>query len=66
MREQLDEIAKRRLKEALLALNEGPDRSLLKKLYGVDGYVEVGPETYAEAEALAMAEGFLPARRPGR
>jgi len=47
------------LQEALLALNEGPHRSLLKNLYNVDGYVPVTHDTYAEVERLARQYGFL-------
>lgn len=59
VRKGLDPGARQSFKDALLALNEGPRRSLLSRLYGVDGYVEVGPETYAEVETLAAQEGFL-------
>ncbi len=60
VRKGLDSSSREGFKKALLALNEGPDRPLLQQLYGVDGYVEVGTQTYAETEALATAEGFLP------
>lgn len=63
VRQGLDGKVRKAFKEALLALNEGPDKPLLDRLYGVDGYVEVTPETYEEVEALAAAEGFLPSAR---
>jgi phosphonate transport system substrate-binding protein len=47
------------LQEALLALNDGPDRGLLKNLYSVDGYVPVTHETYAEVEQVARRYGFI-------
>lgn len=47
------------LREALLALNEGPDHGLLAYLYGVDGYVEVDHSTYAEVERVAREYEFL-------
>lgn len=46
-------------KKALLELQGGPNAELLQHLYGVDGYVEVGPETYAEVEKVATSYGFL-------
>ena len=47
------------LQEALLALNQGPDRQLLERLYNVDGYVAVDHETYLETAKLARRHGFL-------
>ena len=47
------------LREALLALNEGPNRGLLKNLYNVDGYVPVSHDTYAEVERIARRHGFI-------
>ncbi len=57
----LDPHLAKGLEEALLALNEGPHRSLLKQLYNVDGYVQVNHETYRGVEALAREHGFLKA-----
>lgn len=51
------------LQEALLALNDGPDRALLKQLYNVDGYVKVTHETFAETEQIAREHGFLKGSR---
>lgn len=51
-------------KKALLELAGGPRRSLLRYLYNVDGYVEVGPETFTDVEGLARDFGFL--GTPGR
>ena len=48
------------LRDALLALNEeGPDHKLLKNLYGVDGYVRVTHETFADVAKLAREHGFI-------
>ena len=47
------------LKRALLALNDGLHRELLKSLYNVDGYVPVTHETYAEVERVARQYGFI-------
>ena len=49
----------RKLQEALLALNDGPRRHLLRYLYNVDGYVAVTHETYAEVERVAREYGFV-------
>jgi phosphonate transport system substrate-binding protein len=49
----------KRLKEALLALNDGPNKGLLKNLYGVDGYVPVTHDTYKGVEAVARTHGLL-------
>ena len=51
------------LRDALLALNEGPDRALLRKLYNVDGYIPVTHETYAEVEQVARRYGFIEEKR---
>lgn len=58
-RKGLDAPTVTAFQEALLALNAGPNRALLKKLYNVDGYVKVTPETFAETERIARAYGFL-------
>ncbi|MCZ6726926.1 MAG: phosphate/phosphite/phosphonate ABC transporter substrate-binding protein [Acidobacteria bacterium] len=47
------------LREALLALNDGPNRNLLEQLYNVDGYVEVDHSTYAGVAELAKEYGFV-------
>lgn len=59
VRKGLDRGLAKRFQSALLALNEGEDRALLKHLYSVDGYVAVTHETYAEVEKTARAYGFL-------
>ena len=51
------------LREALLALNDGPRRDLLKNLYNVDGYVSVTHETYEEVERVAREYGFIDAEQ---
>jgi phosphonate transport system substrate-binding protein len=48
-----------RLQQALLALNDGPNRLLLKSLYSVDGYVTVTHDTFREVEELARSYGFI-------
>jgi phosphonate transport system substrate-binding protein len=58
-RRGLDAASVAALQEALLALNDGPDRALLKQLYNVDGYVRVTHQTFAETEQLAREYGFL-------
>ena len=47
------------LQKALLALNEGEGRALLKHLYSVDGYVAVTHETYDKVAQVAREYGFL-------
>jgi phosphonate transport system substrate-binding protein len=47
------------LREALLALNEGPNRNLLEQLYNVDGYIEVDHSTYSGVAELAKEYGFV-------
>ncbi len=63
IREGLDRDLAEKLQQALLALNEGPDKKLLQYLYSVDGYVAVSHETYAEVEQVARAFGFLKRRK---
>ncbi len=59
VRRGLDPALAERLQQALLALNEGPRRDLLKSLYNVDGYVRVTHEDYLEVERIARKYGFL-------
>jgi len=59
VRKDLDEKLAKGLQEALLALNDGDHRVLLKQLYNVDGYVVVDHDTYAPVEEVARAYGFL-------
>ena len=47
------------LQGALLALNKGKDRQLLKHLYNVDGYVKVTDADYESVATLARQYGFL-------
>ncbi len=65
VREGLDAGLAEKLKRALLKLNDGPNRALLKVLYSVDGYVEVSHETYAEVEKVARDYGFVKKRSGG-
>jgi phosphonate transport system substrate-binding protein len=59
VRKELDAKVAEKLRQALLALNQGPERKLLKHLYGVDGYVPVTHETYAGVEQVAREYGFV-------
>ncbi len=59
VRDGLDAGVTEGLKQALLALNEGPDHGLLKYLYSVDGYVAVDHDTYAGVEQIAREYGFV-------
>ena len=59
VRKDLEKKRVEGLRQALLALNTGPDHGLLQHLYGVDGYVEVDPSTYAEVERVALEYEFL-------
>lgn len=59
VRKDLDKKTTSRLQEALLALNDGPRKSLLKHLYNVDGYVKVTHETYLQVEHVARDYGYL-------
>lgn len=60
VRKDLDPQAVENLRAALLALNLGSDRALLKRLYNVDGYVKVTLADYAGVARIAEAYGFLP------
>lgn len=51
-----------KLQAALLALNDGPNRPLLKSLYNVDGYVKVAHADYQGVERVAREYGFLKAK----
>ncbi len=62
VRKGLDKGIASRLQEALLALNNGPRRSLLKQLYNVDGYVKVTHEDYLEVERVARDYGYVRTR----
>ena len=56
-KELQETIAK--LQAALLILNKGSNRQLLKYLYNVDGYVKVTHSDYQSVERLAREYGFL-------
>lgn len=62
-RRGLDQKLAEGFKEALLALNEGPDHGLLKQLYSVDGYVAVDASTYAGVARLAREYDLMPGRK---
>lgn len=63
VRKGLDAASVAAIQEALLALNDGANRGLLKQLYNVDGYVKVTHETFAETEKIAREYGFLKDKR---
>jgi phosphonate transport system substrate-binding protein len=58
VRKELNPQLVAKLQAALFALNKGPNRKLLAKLYGVDGYVKVTHATYADVERVAREYGF--------
>jgi phosphonate transport system substrate-binding protein len=62
VRNGLDPQTVAALQSALLALNGGANRGLLKYLYNVDGYVKVTHRDFAEVERLARAYGFFKAK----
>lgn len=59
VRKGLDPEVGAALRAALLALNDGPDRDLLKLLYSVDGYFAADAQTYRDVEALAQEFGLI-------
>lgn len=59
VRKDLNRETVQKLRDALMALNDGPDHGLLRYLYNVDGYVEVGPEDFDEVREVARAYGFV-------
>ncbi len=59
VRKDLSESRTSALQNALLKIQDGPDKGLLKNLYGVDGYVKVTHETFAEVEAIARDYDFI-------
>ena len=62
VRKDLDTQLVEKLTETFLALNEGPNHKLLKSLYGVDGYIQVTHQDYAEVEAMARDFDFIKKR----
>ena len=62
VRPGLDGTSAEAVRDALLALNQGPNRALLQHLYSVDGYVRADDSTYREVEALAVEYGLLDPR----
>lgn len=59
VRKGLPEARRTKLKNALLALNDGENKKLLKLLYGVDGYVEVTHDDFKQVEEKAIDFGIL-------
>ena len=59
VRKGFDEGLTEALRQALLALNDGPDSELLQYLYNVDGYVAVTHATYEGVERVAREYGFV-------
>ena len=55
----LDPALKQTFVEAMLKLNQPGYRSLLKHVYGPDGYVVVGHDAYLGVEEVARGYGFL-------
>ena len=55
----LDPTLKQAFVEAMLKLNQPKYRSLLKHVYGPDGYVVVSHEAYLGVEEVARGYGFL-------
>lgn len=59
VRQGLDPVLKDGLQNALLALQDGPNKDLLTHLYGVDGYVKVDNDTFKEVEAIARVQKLI-------
>lgn len=59
VRKGLDTKKRDGLRNAILAIQDGPNKHLLKNLYGVDGYVKVDHSTFAEVEAIAKTYNFV-------
>ncbi|MCH7909069.1 MAG: phosphate/phosphite/phosphonate ABC transporter substrate-binding protein [Candidatus Hydrogenedentes bacterium] len=59
VREGMSEARIQQLQETLLALNDGEHHGLLQYLYGVDGYVRVTHEDFAEVEEVARSFGLI-------
>ena len=59
VRKGLPDAQAEALQNALLKIQDSPDTSLLKNLYGVDGYVKVTHETFAEVESIAREYDFI-------
>ena len=59
VRKDLNKTTVKKLQDALFALNQGPNHSLLKHLYSVDGYIKVSDEDYAEVREMARRYGFI-------
>ena len=59
VRKDLNKETVEKIRAALLALNEGPNRRLLENLYNVDGYVRVTHENFKGVERLARQYGFI-------
>lgn len=59
VRKDLNTGTVKALQDALFALNDGPNKGLLKNLYGVDGYVKVTHKDFEEVEDVAREHGFI-------
>jgi len=59
VRKGLPQSTVEKIRVALLALQDGPNKRLLQNLYGTDGYVEVNDDTFAEVKVIAAKYGFL-------
>lgn len=59
VRKGMDPTLREELRDALLALQDGPNKGLLKNLYGVDGYVKIDHDTFKDVEAVAREYSFI-------
>ena len=59
VRKGLSEERTMALQSALLKIQDGPNKALLKNLYGVDGYVKISDDTFAEVKAIARDYNFI-------
>lgn len=59
VRKGLEPEIKRRFIAAMLKMNRPENRSLLRALYGTDGYVRVGHSRYKSVADMARKYGFL-------
>ena len=59
VRKNLNKKVVNRLQDILFALNQGPNKKLLKYLYNVDGYIKVTHKDYEEVAKVGKEYGFL-------
>ena len=60
-RRDLSEVLKRRIRQALAALDysNAQDKQILDKLYGVRGFVEAELADFSQVAAIAARYGFI-------